>query len=72
MSALLSGLQITMVMLFFDMNIVTGAKGFPNKVFLHALDGYTFKFYGEDFPLKPILESVEKLNVQLLAAIDAK
>lgn len=57
---------------FFDMNIITGAKGFPDKIFLRALDEYTFKFYGEDFPLKPIFESIEKLNSQLLTAIDSK
>lgn len=57
---------------FFDMNIVTGTKGFPDKAFLRALDGNTFKFYGEDFPLKPILESLEALNALLVAALDAK
>lgn len=36
---------------FFDMNLVTGAKGFPNKVFLRALDAHIYKFYGEDFDL---------------------
>jgi hypothetical protein len=36
---------------FFDMNIVTGTKGFPNKAFLRALDAHTYKFHGEDFDL---------------------
>ncbi len=56
---------------FFDMNIITGTKGFPNKIFLRALDGYTFKFYGEDFPLIPIFESIEKLNSQLLITLES-
>ena len=36
---------------FFDMNLVTGAKGFPKKAFLRALDARTYKFHGEDFDL---------------------
>lgn len=36
---------------FFDMNLVAGAKGFPNKAFLRALDVRTYKFHGEDFDL---------------------
>lgn len=57
---------------FFDMNIVTGAKGFPEKAFLRALDGFIFKFYGESFPLKSMLESLDKLNLQLTSALKTK
>ncbi|HEY3854312.1 MAG TPA: hypothetical protein VGO67_07980 [Verrucomicrobiae bacterium] len=52
---------------FFDMNIITGAKGFPTKAFLRALDGDVFKFYGEDYPLHELQKSVELLYVQLSA-----
>ena len=47
---------------FFDNNIVTDAKGFPNKAFLRALDGYVYKFYGEDYPLKPLVNALESLE----------
>ncbi len=50
---------------FFDMNIVTGAKGFPSKAFLRALDGDVFKFHGEDYPLTPLREAVAELYVRL-------
>lgn len=36
---------------FFDMNLVTGTKGFPQKAYLRALDGDIFKFHGEDYNL---------------------
>jgi hypothetical protein len=49
---------------FFDMNIVTGAKGFPKKAFLRALDARTYKFHGEDFDL-------DELH-NILLAIDQK
>lgn len=52
---------------FFDMNIVTGAKGFPQKAFLRALDGDVFKFQGEDYPLQPLREAMEKLHKRLNA-----
>lgn len=50
---------------FFDMNIVTGAKGFPSMAYLRALDGDVFKFHGEDFHLTPLYQSVEKLHARL-------
>jgi hypothetical protein len=53
---------------FFDMNLVTEAKGFPQKSFLRALDGYTFKFYGEDFPLQTIFSSLIELEARLIKA----
>ncbi|MCU7933303.1 MAG: hypothetical protein KZQ99_00295 [Candidatus Thiodiazotropha sp. (ex Dulcina madagascariensis)] len=36
---------------FFDMNLVTGAKGFPESAFLRVLDAHIFKFYGEAYDL---------------------
>lgn len=36
------------------MNFITGAKGFPKKVFLRALDGMTLKFQGEDYDLESL------------------
>lgn len=53
---------------FFDMNIVTGAKGFPTKAFLRALDGDIFKFHGEDYPLHVLREAVETLLLRLSKA----
>jgi hypothetical protein len=51
---------------FFDCNIVTGTKGFPEKDFLRAIDGNTYKFYGEDFDLTEIhgrlLPLIKSLN----------
>lgn len=49
---------------FFDMNIVTGAKGLPDTA-LRTLDGLIFKFYGEDFSLLPIMELMGKLHTAL-------
>jgi len=57
---------------FFDNNIVTGAKGFPEKAFLRALDGDVYKFYGESFQLIPIFEAMEKLHVQLVQIDEMK
>ena len=51
---------------FFDNNIITGARGFPEKAFLRALDGDVYKFYGESFPLVPIFEAIDKLHCQLI------
>ncbi len=47
---------------FFDNNIITCAKGFPNKVFLRALDGYTYKFHGESFELNPLIQTLNSLE----------
>jgi hypothetical protein len=57
---------------FFDMNIVTNAKGFPKSLFLRAIDGYTFKFYGEDYPLKQIYESLIELEARINNADSVK
>lgn len=43
---------------FFDMNVVTGAKGFPEKAFLRALDGDIFKFHGESYDMSELYYSV--------------
>lgn len=50
---------------FLDMNIITGAKGFPSKAFLRALDGDVFKFHGEDYHLTPLRRAVEELYARL-------
>ncbi len=50
---------------FLDMNIATGAKGFPWETSLRGLDGETYKFYGESFPLQPALEAIEELVSRL-------
>jgi hypothetical protein len=50
---------------FLDCNIVTGTKGFPEKDYLRAIDGNTYKFYGEDFDLTEIHESLLQM-VKLL------
>ena len=50
---------------FFDMNIITGAKGFPTKAFLRAMNGHIFRFHGEDYDLQELHSEVERL-VQLL------
>lgn len=47
---------------FFDMNIATGAKGFPWEISLRGLDGETYKFYGEDFALPSVVEAIRKLE----------
>ena len=50
---------------FFDMNIVTGARGFPEKGFLRALDGETFKFLGEDYNMTDLYHTVLEINRRL-------
>ncbi|MGE3979278.1 MAG: hypothetical protein AB7F94_17085 [Nitrospira sp.] len=50
---------------FFDMNIMTGAKGFPKKAFLLALDGETFKFMGEDYNMTDLYHTVLEINRRL-------
>ena len=50
---------------FFDMNIVTDAKGFPPKAFLRALDGDMFKFHGEGYPLNLLRQMVDELRIRL-------
>ena len=51
---------------FFDMNLVTGTKGYPKKAYLRVLDGHTYKFHGEDYDLDylyaVLLEISERLK----------
>lgn len=54
---------------FFDCNLVTGTKGFPDKDFLRALDGNTYKFYGENFDLQEIVKSLNELLLKLTKCI---
>ena len=56
---------------FFDMNLISGTKGFPDKIFLRALDGYIFKFYGESYDLLEIKTALEEVKV-VLHKIQAK
>jgi len=39
---------------FFDMNLVSGTKSFPEKAFLRALDSHIYKFHGESYDLKQL------------------
>jgi hypothetical protein len=50
---------------FFDMNFIKGAKGFPRKAFLRALDGKIMKFYGEDYDLELLLKIILELEAEL-------
>jgi hypothetical protein len=46
---------------FFDMNIITGSKGFPDHIALRVLDGDVFKFMGEAFDLGALNSDVTQL-----------
>ncbi|HVO67764.1 MAG TPA: hypothetical protein VMT12_14905 [Syntrophales bacterium] len=50
---------------FFDMNIVTGARGLPKKAFLRALDGDAFKFHGEDYNMTELYDSILEIERRL-------
>jgi hypothetical protein len=50
---------------FFDMNFITGTKGFPDKVFLRVLDGYILKFYGESYNLQELKLKLQELEEAL-------
>jgi hypothetical protein len=50
---------------FFDMNIVTGTKGFPKRAFLRALDGDTFRFYGEEYNMTELYVSILEIERRL-------
>lgn len=52
------------------MNIVTGAKGFPAKTFLRALDGNTFKFHGESYNMADLYPAVAEIDRRLTTALD--
>ncbi len=51
---------------FFDLNLVTGTKGFPDKSFLRALDSHIYRFHGESYDLnllhKALLEIKQRLS----------
>lgn len=53
---------------FFDMNVVTGARGFPRKAFLRALDGDVFKFYGEDYNMRELYAAILEIERRLTSA----
>jgi hypothetical protein len=53
------------------MNIITGAKGFPTKAFLRAMDGHIFRFHGEEYDLQALRSEVDKI-AQLLDSGDKK
>ena len=50
---------------FFDMNLVTGTKGFPKKAYLRALDGHTYKFHGEDYDLDKLYAALVVISERL-------
>lgn len=53
---------------YFDMNIITGAKGFPERAFLRALDGDTFKFHGESYNMTELYNAVVDIDRRLTTA----
>jgi hypothetical protein len=50
---------------FFDMNLVTGTKGFPNKAYLRALDGHIYKFHGENYDLDQLYAALVVISERL-------
>lgn len=50
---------------FFDMNLVTGTKGFPKNAFLRALDGHIYKFHGEDYDLEQLHNALVSIEQRL-------
>ena len=53
---------------FFDMNIITGSKGFPSTGFLRAMDGQIFLFHGESYDLKELYQEILRIEQIVLAA----
>jgi hypothetical protein len=53
---------------FFDMNIITGATGFPEKAFLRVLDGDTFKFHGESYNMTELHAAGVEIDGRLTKA----
>lgn len=47
---------------FFDMNLVDGTRGFPEKVFLRAMDRDIFKFYGESYDLAELFAQLLEIE----------
>lgn len=54
---------------FFDMNIVTGAKGFPKKAYLRALDGDTYRFHGDEYNMTELYDSILEIERRLTNAL---
>ena len=50
---------------FFDMNLISGTKGFPERAFLRALDGMIFKFHGESYDLEKLAELIDDIENQM-------
>jgi hypothetical protein len=50
---------------FFDMNITTGAIGFPYDAALRALDGNTLRFLGESYNVSELHDSVLEIDRRL-------
>ncbi len=50
---------------FFDMNLVTGTKGFPKKAYLRALNGHIYKFHGEDYDLDQLYVALAAIGERL-------
>ena len=50
---------------FFDMNLVTGAKGFPHFAALRAIDGKTFFFQGVAYDLEVLHHEICDLSIIL-------
>lgn len=53
---------------FFDMNIITGTKGFPDRAYLRALDREIFKFYGENYNMTELYNAVLEIDRRLANA----
>ena len=53
---------------FFDMNVITGTKGFPPKAFLRAIDGHTLRFYGEAYDLDELHSELKAISAALAAS----
>jgi hypothetical protein len=52
---------------FFDMNLVTGTQGFPEKAFLRALDSHIYKFHGESYDLDQLHSNLLEIKQRLSA-----
>lgn len=50
---------------FFDMNLITETKGFPQSAFLRALDAHIYKFHGENYNLDQLYESLLYIRQKL-------
>ncbi len=51
---------------FFDTNLVTGTKGFPDTAFLRALDDNIFKFHGESYDLLKLYEQIKIIEGRII------